>query len=51
MPYIRSVADYYIGDHVYVRPISRACWDEDHRSLIPLRRIKDRLSRPVRERI
>src|SRR5436309_14312075 len=49
-PYIRSVADYHIGDHVYVTPISRACWNEDHRSLIPLTRIKDRLSRPARER-
>ena len=50
-PYIRSVADYHIGDHVYVTLISRACWNEDHRGLIPLTRIKGRLSRPVRERI
>ncbi|MDP2603438.1 MAG: hypothetical protein Q8S00_12720, partial [Deltaproteobacteria bacterium] len=46
-PYIRSVANYHIGDHVYVTPISRAFWNEDHRSLIPLTRIKGRLSRPV----
>jgi hypothetical protein len=50
-PYIRSVADYHNGDHLYVTPILRACWDEDHRSLIPLTRIKGRPSRPVRERI
>src|SRR5205823_9190129 len=50
-PYIRSVADIHIGDHVYVTPISRACWNEDHLRLIPLTRINHRLSRPVRERI
>src|SRR6266498_4548345 len=33
------VADIHIGDHVYVTPISRACWNEDHLRLIPLTRI------------
>src|SRR5262249_54981738 len=28
-PYISSVADIHIGDHVYVTPVSRACWHED----------------------
>ena len=45
-----SIPEYHNGEHVYVTPISTACWNEDHRPLIPLTRIDHRLSRPVRER-
>ena len=34
-PYITSVAENHIGDHVYVTPILRACWNEDLASLTP----------------
>src|SRR5499425_878903 len=34
-PYIRFVADCHRGDHCYVTPISRACWNEDHLHPIP----------------
>src|SRR5215831_19078757 len=34
-PYIRFVADCHRGDHCYVTPISRTCWNEDHLHPIP----------------
>jgi len=34
-PYIGTVADTDVGDHVYVTPILRACRHEDHLHPIP----------------
>jgi hypothetical protein len=49
-PYIRTVEDFRVGDHFRLRTdFQGACRHEDHP--IPIsRRIRERLSRPARER-